>query len=207
MNEWIIVVPKNRSLKGCKDILDSFLSQEGITNFSLLEVRGEDIPFFVSNLIQKNNLSLGIVGEDLFKEWQLENTSSGLDILRRYEWKDKEALFNKPVLCLLGPKGKKIEDLPKNLRVCISDKYKKIAKRYLNSLETLGYNFEKRYLSGAVESTFQHGIADLVIDIIYSGKSAEEAGLEIYDKIFESDIVVIGKRNSFHSLPKIEIIR
>jgi len=207
MDEWIVVIPKNRSLKGYKEILDNFLNQEKIKNFSLLEVRGEDIPFFVSNLIKKNNLSLGIVGEDLFKEWQLENTSSGLELLRRYEWKDKEARFNKPVLCLLGPKGKTLQDLPKNLKVCISDKYKRIAKRYLNSLETLGYRFEKKYLSGAIESTFQHGIADLVIDIVSSGKSAEEAGLECYDKIFESDIVIIGKRDLFDSLPKIKIIQ
>jgi len=39
---------------------------------------------------------------------------------------------------------------------------------------------------------FSRGLVDLVVDIVYSGKSAEEAGLEVYDKIFSSDIVIIG---------------
>ena len=67
-----------------------------------------------------------------------------------------------------------------------------MAKKYLSRLEDGGFRFEKLYLSGATESMLQKQLVDLVIDIVYSGKSAEEAGLKVYDKIFESDMVVIG---------------
>lgn len=204
-NEWILVIPKNRSLSACKKLVKSVVKDEKIKEMVPLEVRGEDVAFFVNKLLGENKNALGVTGEDLFREWQLDNPGAHLDVIKRYEWVDKNALFGKPVLCLLGPAGKKLEQLPKDLRVAISDKYKKISKHYLNLLENLGYKFEKMYLSGAVESAFQHGIADIAIDIVYSGESAREAGLECYDKIFESDIVVIGKRESFLELPKIAI--
>ena len=114
-------------------------------------------------------------------------------------------MFGKPVLCLLGPIGKKLNEMGKNLRVAISDKYEKLSKHYLNLLENLGYRFEKIYLSGSVEEAFARGIADIVIDIVYSGGSAKKAGLECYDKIFESDMVIIGQKEDFKEIPKISI--
>jgi ATP phosphoribosyltransferase len=179
------------------------VKDEGFQDVKTLESRGEDVAFFVSNLIKTEKKAVGVTGEDLFVEWQMENPSDHLEIIRRYEWKDGEAMFGKPVLCLLGPKGKKLADLPRKLRVAISDKYKKISKHYLNFLENLGYAFEKVYLSGSVEEAFAHGLADIVIDIVYSGKSASDSGLECYDKIFESDIVVIGNKEDFKEVPKI----
>ncbi len=105
-------------------------------------------------------------------------------------------MFKKPSLCLLGPKNKRLEDFDKKLKVAVNSKYKQLAKRgILNRLEGKGYVFEKIYINGASEEFFAKGIADLVIDIVCSGKSAEDAGLKVYEKIFESDIVVIGILN------------
>ena len=42
------------------------------------------------------------------------------------------------------------------------------------------------------------GLCDLVIDIVYSGKSAREAGLGIIERILESDIVLVGERNEWN---------
>lgn len=50
----------------------------------------------------------------------------------------------------------------------------------------------KLYLNGSTETAFEKKIADFVIDIVYSGKSAKNAGLEIIDKIVESNIVLLG---------------
>jgi len=205
--KWTIVVPKNRSLKACREKVERLVEDEGIKKYKVLEARGEDIAFFVHSIIKEGGKAIGITGEDLFKEWKLNNPSEHLDIIRRYEWKDEEAMFNKPVLCLLGPKKKELEDLPKKLRVAISDKYKRISKHYLNFLEDHGYSFKKFYLSGSVEEAFPHGIADVIIDIVYSGKSADECGLRCYRKIFECDMVAIGKKEFHHSLPKISIVK
>lgn len=192
-------------MKACREIVKTVVKDEGIKDFRILEVRGEDIALFVNTLIKKNKKAVGITGEDLLREWQLENPAEHLDIIRRYEWRDKGALFGKPVLCLLGPKGNNLGDLPKKLTIAISNKYKKMSKHYLNLLENQGYKFEKIYLSGSVEESFIYNIAYLVIDIVYSGKSAEQAGLECYDKIFESDIVIIGDIKDFKEIPKVSI--
>ncbi len=184
----IFIVPKNSGLKS--------KTEEVLKKFNLIgniiEIRGEDIPCFVSKLSKKGKKVIGITGEDLFQEFILSNYNSKLEIIERIKWEDNNYLFKKPTLCLLGPKDKILSDLGNKLKVCVNSKYKKIAKKgILNKLETEGYTFEKIYATGATEEFFVKGIAELVIDIVCSGKSAKEAGLKIYERIFESDIVII----------------
>lgn len=181
----IFILPKNSGLSNCKDLIKDYSGE-------ILEVRGEDVPLFVFELSKLKKKVIGITGEDLLKEFLLENKNTGIELISRISWSDPGCLFGKPTLCLLGDKNKSIEDLNKRVRVCINRKYSKIAKKYLSKLEDKGFTFEKIYLSGATEQTIKNNVADLVIDIVYSGKSAEEAGLEVYDKIFSSDIVIIG---------------
>ncbi|MDO8480769.1 MAG: hypothetical protein Q7S65_03025, partial [Nanoarchaeota archaeon] len=152
----------------------------------------EDVPFYVRQLAEIGKNAIGLTGEDLFREFCLEEREPGLQILRRISWKDEKALFGKPALCLMGPKGKRLEDLPKQLRVCVASKYPKLAKKYLNLLEDQGYAFKKTYMSGAVEESFAQGLADILIEIVYTGKSMRENNLEVYEKILESDFLVIG---------------
>jgi len=185
----IFIVPKNSGLEmRSKEIATAL----GVKDNKLRVMRGEDIPCFVDLMSKQGKRVAGITGEDLFKEYTLDNNSS-LKILKRFKWEDSSALFGKPVLCLLGPKGKNMDDLSKSLKVSINKKYVSLAKSFLRRLENKGFNFEKIYFSGSTEDVFSQGISDLVIDIVYSGKSAEVAGLKVYDKIFESDIVLIGK--------------
>ncbi|MEK6889371.1 MAG: phosphoribosyl-ATP diphosphatase [Nanoarchaeota archaeon] len=159
----------------------------------LQEVRGEDVPLFVEKLIKENKNAIGITGENLFKEFSLNNRETKLKILKRFTWQDNNFIYKKPSLCFLGSKKRKFEELPKRIKICINSKYKEIAKKYLiNPLENKGYTIEKIYVSGATESFFTKGLADGIIDVVCSGKSAEDVGLQIYEKIFESDIVIIG---------------
>jgi ATP phosphoribosyltransferase len=117
-------------------------------------------------------------------------------ILKTISWEDSKCLFGKPTLCLLGPKDKQLENLPKKLRICINRKYQRFTNKYcINKLVSQGYEVEKIYVSGASEQMFSRQLADLVVDIVCSGKSAEEAGMEVYEKLFCSDIVVIGGKN------------
>ena len=185
----IFIVPKNSGLKRYKDkILEDFSGK-------IIEVRGEDVPLIVCSLLKNGKKVVGITGEDLFREFILENKNSGVEVSRVLAWEDEECIYGKPTLCLLGKRGLKIEEMPREVKVCINKKYSKIAKKYLSRLEDKGFRFEKIYLSGATEEAFAEGIADLVIDIVYSGKSAEESGLVVYDKIFSSDIVILGGKD------------
>jgi ATP phosphoribosyltransferase len=186
----IFIIPKNSGLEFAREISSKYLAKETII------VRGEDVPLFVLRLLGSNKKVIGITGEDLFKEFLLENRSKDIKIIERVVWDDNSFVFNKPTLCLLGPKNRKIESLPKNLKICINRKYKELAKKYCtNILENKGYTIEKIYVSGGTEEFFVKGIADLVIDIVCSGKSADKADLVVYDKLFESDIVVVGGKN------------
>jgi len=163
----------------------------------IIEVRGEDVPYFVESLMKEGKEAIGITGEDLFKEFSLNNTNAQIRIAETIPWKDENFIFEKPSLCLLGPKDKNISDMPKKLRICINSKYKEIAKKKcLGILENKGYRIEKIYASGATEEFFSNKLVDLVIDIVCSGKSLEKYNLKIYDKIFESNIVIIKKKES-----------
>lgn len=185
----IFIVPKNSGLELAREIAKEYSGE-------IVEVRGRDIPYFVSKLIKKNKRVIGITGEDLFKEFCLENKNTELEIIKEIAWQDESFVFKKPALCLLGPKNKRLEELPKQLKVCINKKYKELAKKYCtNLLENKGYTLEKIYASGMTEEFFSKGLADLVIEIVCSGKSAKEYNLDIYDKLFESDIVIIGGKN------------
>ncbi len=188
-----IVVPNNRSLANYRDTALKYLGN--VNQDKIVVSRGEDIPFIVEELAGNGKTAIGLTGRDLFKEFELSGYDTKLAVLKTINWDDAKAIFGKPVLCLLGPAGKKLEGLSKNLRVSINSKYKNLAKKYLNLLEDQGYRFAKIYLSGSTESTYCNGISDLVIDIVYTGSSIKNAGLEVYDKIFESDFVIIGGKN------------
>jgi len=185
----VFIVPKNSGLEICRKISDNFTGE-------VIKSRGEDVPCFVARMVDQGKKVIGITGEDLFAEFLLNNKDSGIEVIETIPWVDDNTMFGKPALCLLGPKDVEMKDLPKKLRICINKKYKMISDEFLAKMK---YNerveFEKIYLSGSTEETFMEGISDLVIDIVYSGKSIEEAGLKVYEKIFESDVVVIGKKN------------
>jgi ATP phosphoribosyltransferase len=186
-------VPNNKSLANYVDTALNYLGNP--SKDKIIESRGEDIPFIVEELSKNGKKVFGLTGKDLLKEYELSKYNTKLVVIKTIVWIDKNAIFGKPVLCLLGPKNKKLEDLPKNLKVCINSKYKNLAKKYLNLLESKSYTFTKIYLSGSTEAAYSNGLSDLVIDIVYTGTSMKNAKLEVYDKIFESDFVVIGVKN------------
>ncbi|MCK5613752.1 phosphoribosyl-ATP diphosphatase [Candidatus Pacearchaeota archaeon] len=186
----VFIVPKNSGLGFCRDI-----AKEKFGELRQLVVRGEDVPKCTSEMLSIKKDTLGITGEDLFLDYKLKNPESEVEIIEKILWMDKSAIFGKPAFCLLGPKGRSIKDLPKKVKICANKKYKNIVKKYLVKLKS---NFklecEVIYLSGATEEAYNEGICDLVLEIVYSGKSINEYDLEVYEKITESDIVIIGKK-------------
>ncbi|HIH92149.1 TPA: hypothetical protein HA281_05070 [Candidatus Woesearchaeota archaeon] len=192
-NGTFILVPKNSGLKEYREKALSLL--EAHERAKLIEARGEDIPFLVQQFQTKGKKAIGLTGEDLFKEYCLENRGTGLSIIRRIVWDDPGAMFRKPSLCLIGPLDKEQGSMPKELTVAINTKYRKLAKRYLNFLERQGFVFKKIYMNGAVETSCSEGIADLVIDIVYTGKSLEKYGLKVFDNILKSDFVIVGYKD------------
>jgi len=185
---FIVIIPKNSRLECCRQIGQEIADKN---DSKLIELRGEDIPFFCNELINQGKNAIGIIPEDLFEEFRIGNPRNNLSIFKRVIW--NEGIFGKPTLCLLGPESKNLEK--GDYKVVIDSKYKKISKCYLNRLEKQGYSFQKIYVRGSCEEMFLNGMCDLIIDIVLTGNSAKKAGLAVYDKIFSSDIALIGGKN------------
>jgi phosphoribosyl-ATP pyrophosphohydrolase len=187
----LFITPKNSGLKICSDILSDFI----VTPKRII-LRGEDIPQFIE--ISDKRI-IGITGEDLFKEYNLKYPKTNLGIIERINW--NKLSFTSPRLCLLGPKEKIIENLGKELKICINEKYKRIAETFLVKLKSIKkIKFEKIYFKGSTEEIYKQGMVDLVIDIVFSGESAKRYGLKVYEEIFNSQIVIIGKKDYFRCL-------
>lgn len=185
-----ILAPANKSLKAY-----SRKALEGLpAGPDILEFRGEDIPLAIYSLASLNKKAIGLTGEDIFRDFLLKKRKSGLVMLKKITWEDPQALFGKPTLCLLGPKDKSLSVFQKGreLRVGVSAKYKELAKKYLNQLESNGYVFRKISIQGCCETAVKAGLAELIIDVVYTGESMRQAGLDVYDRIFSSDFVIIG---------------
>ncbi|MBI2547956.1 histidinol-phosphate transaminase [Candidatus Woesearchaeota archaeon] len=194
-----IIVPKNTGLETYRTIaLSSFSNKEKST---IIEARGEDIPFLVKQFQEQGKPTFGLTGEDLFKEYLLKDKNTSLRVIKKITWDDPAACFRKPTLCFIGPDTKDLLSLPKVAKVCVAAKYKRLAKRYLNFLERKGFAFQKIYINGCVETTCQEGIADVIIDIVYTGNSLKKFGLKVYDTIFQSDFVIIGADNTEQNTP------
>ena len=182
------MLPKNSGLEAYRAELEKLPNEKVI-------VRAEDVAVFVEQMLQNGKNVIGLTGEDLFREYKLKNVISQVNVIEKIPWVDSTAIFNKPSLCLLGPIGKKLKnlDISKSLpKVAINSKYKCLSEKYLKELNSKNFDFERVYLNGCTEEAYKMGLCDLVIDIVYSGKSAREAGLGIYDRIMESDIVLLG---------------
>ncbi len=187
------MAPKNSGLERYREKAFSLL--KNLDKAKVIELRGEDIPFMVEEYSRKGKNTIGLTGEDLFNEYCVTENSNNLEILERIEWSDPNTLYGKPALCLLGPKDKQLNELAKYLSICISAKYRNMAEKYLKTLEESGFCFRKIYVSGCVETGYSEGIADLAIDIVYSGATMERNGLRVYEKIKESDFVIITAKN------------
>lgn len=172
-----LILPKNSGLEKYREQLET------LTNNKII-VRAEDVPFFVEELTKTGTNCIGLTGEDLFLEYKYKNALSKINVIQKIPWTDKSALFGKPALCLLGK-----TQLTKESTVAINKKYYFLAEEYFS--KTIQPK-NKIYLNGSTETAFEKGISDFVIDIVYSGKSAKTAGLEIIEKIIESNIVLLG---------------
>jgi ATP phosphoribosyltransferase len=193
--EVMLVLPKNTGLKEYTQLfMDKYPEY---SEHKVVEVRGEDVPFWISQLTRKGKKVYGFTGGDLYREYELENPDEELvEVIDVMEWNDPNALYSKPALCLIGPVEMSIEDMPKEITICASKKYRYIVKEYLKRYEEKGYSFNEVYVNGSVEASCSEGISDLAIDIVYSGRSMKECGLRIYDVIFKSDCVILGGKGN-----------
>ncbi len=183
-----VLLPKNSGLK--EKSLEA-LQKAGFLGKGIkaLEFRGEDIPFLVERFSFEGEPVFGITGRDLFQEYRMENQSR-LSVIQCFEWQDQLFMFEKPCLCLLSKPGKKWRE--KNI-VAVNRKYRRISENFLEKFRRDGIRIETIEVNGNTELAVSDGLADKCIEIVCSGKSFKKQGLEVEEKVFESDLVLIGE--------------
>ncbi len=77
----------------------------------------------------------------------------------------------------------------------VATKYPRLAERYFLAQ---GMPVEVIFLSGSVELAPNLDLADTIVDLVETGKTLRENGLEVIDEIVESTARVIVNRASFH---------
>lgn len=163
----------------------TFLSNCG--KYKIILVRASDVPVYVEH----GAADVGVVGKDMILEYEPDV----------YEPKDLE--FGYCRMSIAKPKDKDINlDFQEwgNLRV--ATKFTNIAKNYFKEN---GVNAEIIKLYGSIELAPILGLSDVIVDIVSSGKTLEENGLEEIKVLFESTArMIINKVSMKHKYVEIK---
>lgn len=154
----------------------TFLSNCG--NYKIILVRASDVPVYVEH----GAADIGVVGKDMILEYEPDV----------YEPKDLE--FGYCRMSIAKPKNQDINmDFQEwgNLRV--ATKFTNIAQKYFKNN---GINAEIIKLYGSIELAPILGLSDVIVDIVSSGKTLQENGLEEAIVLFESTARMIVNRVS-----------
>jgi len=158
-------------------------AENGVEFFYL---RPRDIALYVG----EGTLDLGVTGRDLLLD-------SGA--------KAEEALslgFGRSRFRFAGPKGA-FTDLAQLSGARIATSYVGVVRAFL---EERGIEASVVRLDGAVETSIQLGVADAIADVVETGSTLRQAGLEVFgETILESEAVLVARSGSVP--PGLEIFK
>lgn len=133
-------------------------------NYQFFLAKPSDVPTFVESGVA----DLGVVGKDTI----LEENRDITEVL--------DLGFGKCRMCVCGKVGNDDYKLKSNLK--IATKYPHIAKEYFDSINQ---NTTIVKLNGSVELGPIVGLSDVIVDIVESGRTLKENGLEVKEIIHE----------------------
>ena len=147
------------------------------TGMKFILAKPADVPTYV----EYGAADIGVVGKDTLLE-ESRNLYEVLDLG-----------FGKCKICVCGPKDIK-ETYSKIPNKRIGTKYPEITKEYfeINKHESV----EVIKLNGSVELAPLTGLADIIVDIVESGKTLEENGLCVFENIADISARMVVNRVS-----------
>ena len=159
-----------------------------VDGMSLVTMRPSDVPTYV----ESGAADLGITGKDVL----LEHTD-------RIVYEILDLGYGGCRMVLAGRKGdESIGEAERRLGgMRIATKYPRIAERYF---EEAGRQAEVIEVKGSVELAPLVGLADGIIDLVATGRTLEENGLEIREEIASSTARLVANRVS-HKLRAAEV--
>ncbi len=145
-------------------------------NFRFLLVRNQDVATYVYH----QAADIGVVGVDTLEE-------QGLDVVRLLD------LHRGVCKVSIGMRvGEKL-DLTK-LELKVASKMVNITKRYF---EERAVSVEIIKLNGSVELAPLIGLADMIVDVVETGTTMKQNGLEVVEDIMTSSTYLIANKNSY----------
>ena len=126
--------------------------------------KASDVPTYV----EYGAADIGVVGKDTI----LEEGRNLLEVL--------ELGFGKCRMCVCGPESAK-ETLKKNEIIRVASKYPNIAKDYFNNKKNQTVEIIK--LNGSVELAPIVGLSEVIVDIVETGTTLRENGLDVLEEI------------------------
>jgi ATP phosphoribosyltransferase len=161
---------------GYKQRLDNrdLILIDSANNVEFYFLRPRDIALYVGS----GELDAGITGRDLLND----SESDAVELLG-LNFGNSTFRFAKPI-------GSKIDSIA-NLKIATS--YPALLGKYL---ESRNISAQVIKLDGAVETSVKLGVADVIADVVSTGTTLRQAGLEIFDNpIFFSEAILIGRKN------------
>ena len=163
------------------EILDSrkLTAEDPAGRYRFLLVKPMDLP----TCLEYGVAAVGVCGRDVLMEVE-PDVHQPLDLG-----------FGRCHLVVAGRKGETTarHNLLSTTRV--ATKYPRTAERFFLSR---GLPVEVVYLSGSVELAPGMGLADTIVDLVETGRTLRENGLEIMETIAESTARLVVNRASFH---------
>jgi len=145
-------------------------------NFRFLLVRNQDVATYVYH----QAADIGVVGLDTLEE-------QGLDVVRLLD------LHRGVCKVSIGMKvGEKLDLSKPELKV--ASKMVNITKRYF---EERAVSVEIIKLNGSVELAPLIGLADMIVDVVETGATMKQNGLEVVQDIMRSSTYLIANKNSY----------
>ncbi len=190
INKITVALPKGRLFDQTIDIfskaglLNGHISQKTrkliveSENFRFLIVRAKDVPTYV----QYGVADIGIAGDDVILEQEPEvyiplNLNIGVcSITVAGKPTDRDKYFSNPTY------------------LKIATKYPKITKKFFSEK---GIRVQIIELYGSVELAPLLGLADYIVDIVETGRTLKENGLEVIEHIRNSSAKLLVNRISF----------
>ncbi len=167
---------------GCRNVSDlvsgrRLLHEEPEAGFSFVLVKPMDVPTYV----EYGAADLGIVGQDVVRE------------LDRDVYEPLRLGFGGCRLVVAVPPSLAAADLVRRPILRVGTKYPRLARQhFLNR----GLSIEIVTLAGSVELAPQVGLADLIVDVVDSGRTLVANGLQEMETILTSEACLIVNRAS-----------
>jgi len=155
-----------------------FDSEDG--RFRAVLVKPADVPTYV----EYGAADVGIAGRDVVME-------SGADILQPLDLN-----FGHCKIAVAGPKGARSIDGTDHPTVRVATKYPRITLDYYNAH---GIPVEIIPLSGSIELAPLMGLADRIVDVVETGRTLKENGLEVLAVIAQISARLLVNRASYQT--------